>query len=157
MNDGETKTRTPILIVGAVVALIAAIWWYCGSGPSLASVSGQATLDGQPVAGARIIFVQIAEGDHQPGGLIALSDDAGKYQLRGPAGQGVPLGKYKVNVEKDALVDGTVPLGKALERARAQQQLVNILPALYAGAETPFQFEIVAGSNQIPLEMKKRP
>ena len=57
-----------------------------------------------------------------------------------------------------ALPDGELPKGKdQLLRARAANQLVNVLPKIYEDrATTPLSYDVKPGGNTINLELKKQ-
>ena len=65
-------------------------------GPELVPVTGTVTRNGQPVAGASVVFTP-AEG------LVALgtTDDQGKFSLKTRAMDGAALGKHNVSVYKN--------------------------------------------------------
>ncbi len=141
------------LAVAAVLAVVAVV--LLGVSfllPGEAVVSGTATWNDQPLAEALVVFVP----DEERQSPIAVpTDDAGRYQLIGGKGGGVPPGKYRVVVTKMALKDGRVPKGELLEQARAKGQLVNVLPRAYEEFDTtPFRWTLRSGLNTINLEVK---
>jgi hypothetical protein len=153
-NAGPSKT---ILTLGGVAVLVGlvALGYYLLSASGGARVSGQLTLDNQPVAGAQVAF--LAEDQTRQGPVVTQTDGAGRYQLVGNAG-GIPAGKYRVVVVKEALKDGKIPTGEKLEQARAAGKLFNVLPKIYEDrSTTPLQFEIGAGARTIDLALKKKP
>ena len=103
----------------SVLLLAVAALPACGpSGPRPVPVSGTVTVDGQPMAGASVMFMPQAEG--QPG--VGLTDEAGKFRLTSGSSQaGVMPGSYKVTVtlhkvtgflaDKDGLSGGIAPGG----------------------------------------------
>lgn len=80
------------LIPGAF--LLAASCLGCGRKADVASVEGTVTLDGQPLAGATVLFVP--ENGRPAGGT---TDERGHYVLTYTDGvRGAPLGKNKVRI-----------------------------------------------------------
>lgn len=89
--------------------------WSCsnhGDGPEFHRVDGRVTLDGEPLAGARILFTPVTGGRPSFG----MTDDAGRYKLAySSAGVGTPAGEYSVFIstyraeEEDADTGGTIP------------------------------------------------
>src|SRR5262245_56638939 len=96
----EERSNAPILVGALVVALLVALWYFL-SGPTEARVSGKVTLDGAPLAQAQVVF--LPQGEKTIGPVLAPTDAQGKYTLIGPGGGGLPLGTYKVEVNKFAL------------------------------------------------------
>jgi len=113
------------------------------------------TLDGQPVAGALLVFIADDERKETP--LTTQSNDKGEYRLIGNTGAGVPVGKYKIAVSKLALQDGTVPATKEqLKLARAQDLLGNILPKIYEDrATTPCSVKSAAAPTRSQSSSRK--
>jgi hypothetical protein len=75
----------------------------CGpGGPAVAPVSGVITLDGKPLAGARINTQPIAKGNATDIGVgsFAVTDDAGRYALElvDPARPGAIVGSHVVRI-----------------------------------------------------------
>jgi len=91
----------------ATVALLLGLLAGCGQdGPPLGTVTGTVTLDGKPVADARILF-QPAEGSPS----LAITDDRGNYNLAYAPGKfGAMLGEHQVQITTGGLFrmpDGT--------------------------------------------------
>ncbi len=150
--ESEGSKTLPVLLALLALAALGALWYFFARSGD-AQVSGKVTLDSAPVSGALVVFLRDGGPGQGPG--TARSDEQGSYRLLGNTGGGVPPGKYKVVVTKEALKDGTVPQGERLEQARTQGLLVNVLPSKYEGATTPLVFELKAGSNTVDLELKK--
>jgi hypothetical protein len=91
----KTLARVPRL------ALLAALLSGCGgSGPEVAPVSGRVTLDGAPLAGARIKFQPEASGGSPSYGA---ADQEGNYVLGYKRGQpGALIGWHTVQIERGA-------------------------------------------------------
>ena len=103
----------------SVLLLLLTVVPACGpSGPRPVPVSGTVTVDGQPMAGASVMFMPQSTG--QPG--VGVTDEAGKFRLTtGSSQEGVLPGAYKVTVtlykvtgfvtDKDGLSGGIAPEG----------------------------------------------
>ena len=155
MADKERSSNALVLVALLALAALGALWYFFARSGD-AQVSGKVTLDGAPVAGALVVFLR--ESAQGQGPSTAQSNDEGVYRLVGNAGGGIPAGKYKVAVTKEALKDGTVPQGERLEQARSQGLLKNILPKEYEECPTsPLAFELRPGGNTVDLELKKKP
>jgi hypothetical protein len=69
-------------------------------------VSGTVTLDGAPLAGARVTFVP--SGATQGSGAEARTGTDGRYELRDRRGKpGTEPGAYKVTISKQLMPDGS--------------------------------------------------
>ena len=79
-----------------------------GCGGGLVPVAGTVTLDGEPVAGAKVTFIPAGPGIPATG----TTDATGRYELRIGSGRtGVPRGRYGVTVSK--LKVSTITQGEA--------------------------------------------
>jgi hypothetical protein len=72
----------------------------CGGGgadlPDLGTVSGKVTMDGQPLAGAVVIFTPVSG----PGSSTGVADEAGEYKLVFRQAIGAVVGSHKVSISK---------------------------------------------------------
>jgi hypothetical protein len=154
-NDGSTRTYILIGILALVgVIALTMVVCYLFSGTGGANVSGKVTLDGVTVDSGLVVFMGADGKNEAP---VTAPIENGNYRLVGNQGGGVPIGKYKVAVTREALKNGTVPTGEKLEQARSKGLLINVLPKIYEShADTPLQFELRSGSQTINLEMKKK-
>jgi hypothetical protein len=124
----------------------------CGGGasdtPPLGKVSGLVTLDGQPLAGAIVVF-QPPDGRSSEG----LSDESGNYTLRyDNTNYGAKVGPHVVSITTRTDGYAKPPVdGKEGEWVKGQPETV---PAKYLkpGALTA---EVKVGSNTINFELKK--
>lgn len=154
--EQSPSVNLPLVVgAGGVIAVGVLVWFvFLRSGE--AHVGGRVTLDDQPLAQAQVVFVGEAEQNQAP--LVAVTDSDGRYKLIGHKSDGVRPGQYKVTVTKMALRDGTLPKGEALDEARQNAQLQNLLPAIYADPEqTPLQYDIRSGNNTVHIPLKKKP
>ena len=90
--------RKMLLTVSASVAVLGAVFGCSGSeGPKMARVSGTVTHNGNPVAGATVIFFS----PNAPRNAKGTSDAAGKYQLQTlDRLDGAVLGDHTVTITK---------------------------------------------------------
>ena len=72
----------------------------CGGGgadlPDLGTVSGKVTMDGQPLAGAVVIFTPVSG----PGSSTGITDESGEYKLVFRQAVGAVVGSHKVSISK---------------------------------------------------------
>jgi len=126
------------------ILLAAVVLTGCGSG--LVPVSGTVTLDGEPVAGAKVSYIPTGPGIPASG----TTDAAGRFQLElGSGRRGVPRGRYAVTIVKLAVT--TVPANEARRLVAAApgaglqtetgpdglvQVIEHVLPGRYADPAT---------------------
>jgi hypothetical protein len=111
----------------------------CGD-RSVARVSGRVTLNGEPLAGAAVVFQPVpVPGSSNPGrGSAGVTDAEGRYTLKlvGTEKEGAVLGKHKVRIvmmeEPDSSDD--------------EPRKVKPLPPKY-NRETTLEYEVIAGST----------
>ena len=72
-----------------------------GCGPSLPTVQGKVTLDGDPIAKAKVVF----ESPDRPM-AVATTDDAGNYDVRTGSERGMAAGSYNVAISAYVTKDG---------------------------------------------------
>ncbi len=118
--------------------MLAAVCAGCGDGdrPDLAPVHGRVTLDGQPLASARLEF--------QPTGpwrtSMGLTDAAGNYELIYIRDErGAAVGTHRVRI---------TTVGRAEGEA-------EIVPAKY-NEQTELQREVARGENAIDFKLQSR-
>jgi hypothetical protein len=123
--------------VMAVIAVLFASGCGGGGGPSLGTVSGRVTLDGQPLQGAVVEF-QPAEGR----GSFGVTDAQGDYRLSfTEARQGAVLGKHTVRITLDAEDD--------------ERKTDANIPARY-NRLSELTAEVQAGSNERNFELQSK-
>ncbi len=150
-EEDSNKGRVAVVAAGLLLLALLLCWWSFGPHSGGSVVTGQVTLNNEPLTGAQVIF--LGEEENNQGNLLAVTDEEGYYRLLGQAGV-IPPGKYKVVVTKMALKDGTRPEGRTLEQARRQGLLQNVLPKAYEDrATTPLDVNIGAGSMKIDLAL----
>ena len=107
----------------------------CGAGVAegkdarnLVPVEGKVQLDGQPLAGANVVFLPI--NGTIGTGAIGMTDEAGAYTLVHRTGRdGVAPGQYRVVFSKLVCPDGSpIPEGTTA----ADVSAVDVIPAFYS-------------------------
>jgi hypothetical protein len=118
----------------------------CGRGsPELGRVEGTVTLDGKPLAGARIEFQpQITEvEDASPS--YATSDESGRYELIYGVGQkGAMIGRHSVSISTGADYNDGEGMVKSIPER---------VPPRY-NSETELTRDVEPGSNTIDFELE---
>jgi len=106
------------------------------------AVRGQILVDGQPAAGAEVVFhpEQADRGRLRPRGV---TDDQGRFELSThQAGDGAPAGRYQVTVSWKSEATG-----KQEDRDLAQEKL----PRRYLDPKaSQLSAEVQAGANELP-------
>ncbi|HEV3023889.1 MAG TPA: carboxypeptidase regulatory-like domain-containing protein [Pirellulales bacterium] len=128
--------QTRLILCGLLVTAAG-----CG-GSNTAPVSGRVRLDGQPLAGATVIF-QPLSGERNPGpGSAGKTDESGGYTLQLMTGNtpGAILGKHKVSITAyeggDAIPSSGS--GAAFRKARVPHEY---------NVQTKLTFEVLAGGT----------
>jgi hypothetical protein len=120
----------------------------CGCGNGLAQVSGQVTLDGQPLHGGNgdtRVTVQFLPTGGTGTTAIGLADENGNYALRTGSQAGIPPGEYFATCTAAQIVSS--PTGGAPGGRR-------ITPEKYSSARTSgFKFTVEPGRNEINLQL----
>lgn len=130
------------------------------TGPKVYPVKGQVTLNGQPLTDVIVNFSPI---DGDPAKMASGQVDAsGNYSLRsGPQGkEGAPPGRYKVYLtpvaptpQEGQSYGGSGPQTPG-ESAGPPQATTNIPQQWLSAASTPFEAEVKAEPNTIPIDVK---
>jgi hypothetical protein len=118
------------------------------SGPPLATVKGQVTLNDKPVTSGIVIF-------QSEDGLVNVMDDLdseGNYELRTHDAAGLPPGTYKISLKPAAPVLSTPPL--ADDGQRNPIVLDKTIPAKYYDAATSgLIVEVTLDKTQYDLQL----
>jgi hypothetical protein len=124
-------TGTDIVVVPLRCFLIAALLVAagCQQGEVLGRVEGEVKLQGEPLAGACLIFSNAAKGVH----IIAVLDDEGKFRVEMDKGYGLPLGDYTVSVSPPPAKQTFGPM--APEPTAGEDEFAKI-PRKYRDAKT---------------------
>lgn len=124
-----------------------------GSRPSLVSVSGKVTLDGQPAEGVGLSFLPDSANRHPTPGN-AKTDAQGAYQATFEGANGLAPGKYRVLAIK------RVPSAKGIDPAIAELggQMKDMLPARYGSViDTDLKIEVPdAGTSSADLSLSAK-
>lgn len=140
---------------GYAVLFAASIWVMgCGgkpAGPEVIPVSGTVTLDGKPLADARVTFYpQVPKVNPS----IGMTNAEGKYQLSHGAARGAVPGSYKVIVEHYVMPDGK-PFkqdqeGMDIEQMKMQGKVAPGVPAQYSDVnQSPLKGEVTKGKTNV--------
>ncbi|MEW4563549.1 hypothetical protein AB1K70_13535 [Bremerella sp. JC770] len=123
----------------------------CFSTDNIVPVSGQVTLDGEPLTGAIVGFEPIAqEGELEAGyGSYAKTDDNGRYSLRSLKNEeGAMIGQHRVSVS--TVVGKVGPNGETVGLTRER------VPSRYNN-DTQLIVEVPqGGTDTANLELKTR-
>jgi hypothetical protein len=123
----------------------------CGEKFPLAPVAGTVTLDGNPLAGARIGFEPVRGGDSPEAGpgSYATTDANGRFELTALTGKkGAVVGKHRVWVRTMRAREG--------EGGRLVVSMQERLPKRY-NEETELEFVVPAsGTNQANFDLTSR-
>jgi hypothetical protein len=135
------------IIVGSL--LVAACLFMSGCGNRLAQVSGQVTLDGQPVRGGKDgarVTVQFQPAKGQGALAVALADENGNYEMATGAQTGILPGEYLVTCSATEVL----PTNNA--GIPSFRQLAD--PKFAKAQTSGLKFSVQPGSNEfdIPLE-----
>lgn len=91
-----------IIVALTLVVLLAAEWvylWLNPGGPVLLPVAGEVKIDGEPLAGAAVVFQPVTEGPQACG----VTDPSGQFQLVTGSRSGAIPGTYRVTVSKQKI------------------------------------------------------
>jgi hypothetical protein len=138
-----------------LVAASSLAWFVgCSAGSNVAPVDGVATLDGEPVAGAGVVFQPLESGQTASGS----TNEQGRFILQTNNQPGVPVGEYVVLITKVGAPpvpeddQGTVDRVKLAETS--QPEPTNYLPARYASIDTSeFRATVNEGENHFNFSM----
>lgn len=133
----------------------------CGSGAAEGGqVTGIVTLDGQPVANAKVTFYKSDDKTGTMDVIVAMTDAMGKYSLFGddPSYRGTPVGEYKVTVYKLVPIkNAKLPEDADPEQIEASGQGRNILPTQTANLQTTtITATVKDGPNTVDIALKSK-
>ncbi len=151
---GRCSRWSPTARIGAALCCCGLLLAAGCKGPSRGKqvlVQGKVTLDGKPLTGGGVIFHPIPDKDTPvtPIGLLPsmgpLQDD-GSYTLRTEGRAGVPLGRYRVQLDKGA---------------KADKKQWSQLATIYTTLQSPLVIEVTEdkpeGSYDLKLSSRERP
>lgn len=147
------------MFAAVTVGLLAGCGGKAKDAPKLYRVTGAVTYKGQPVPGAKVMFL----GDGKSPPAVGVTDDSGKFSLTSLAGTGAVAGKHPVMILKNTDAAPEAPADTSMEGAAkaAQAKTVaskeaSLIPAKYTNSATSgLEFEVKSsGSNDFPIELK---
>ncbi|HXG08401.1 MAG TPA: hypothetical protein VNK04_01290 [Gemmataceae bacterium] len=127
------------VLLGAVLAS------GCDRGPSLGTVNGEVTLDGEPIKDGAITFEPVA-GDTPTAGAT-IQD--GKFTAQ------VPVGKHRVKIS------ASKPTGKKYRAydtpdSPVVDEVMEIIPAVY-NTKSKLTIEVQSGTQTVEYALKSKP
>jgi hypothetical protein len=132
--------RTTRMLVGAL-GLACLVLAGCQKGTSAKVMYGRVTCGGQNVSCGEVSFVPV-EGSSQWICVAPIVD--GQYRI--DAGGGVPLGKFRVQVDARKKTGRKVNRFNGIETAMVEEE-VPVGPKDYAGQHSPLVVEVSAASD----------
>lgn len=127
------------------LALISIVALTGCSGDKHRAVSGEVSLDGEPVSNGSILFLPTS-GDGKKG---AAEITEGKYAI--PAEQGLPPGNYRVEIRWSKPTGKQIPSG---DPGMMMDERSEAMPDKYNTAST-LTAEIIAGNNRHDFKLTK--
>ncbi len=133
----------------------------CEGGPALGTVTGQVTMDGEPLADAMVTFVPEEGGVASTG----LTDENGEYQLTYLERRGAVLGRHTVRVTSTQAQAGAATgeirsdspeylemMAGGGDYAAQSLSVQETIPARY-NTDSELVREVTSGRNVIDLEL----
>lgn len=127
-------------------AVVLAATLGCG-GTRRGAVSGQVTLDGQPVESGTISFIP-AGAKHAPAAWSEIK--GGRYSI--PASQGPAVGPNRVEIRWPRKTGKKLP---AVPPAPETDEVVEAIPPHY-NTQSDLKAEIKPGANPLDFDLKRR-
>jgi hypothetical protein len=154
----HTQLVAMLMISGPICCCATGCSGRAKGAPTLYRVGGTVTYKGQAVPGAKVMFM--GDGNSPP--AVGVTDADGRYQLSSLSGTGAVAGKHAVVVLKETEPDPAAKVNMTMEEAAEAakkpvkpQTATSIIPSKYASPQTSgLEFEVKAGSNDIPIELK---
>lgn len=134
----------PLRPFSALLACFGLLAAGCSSDPKGGTVSGKVTLNGAPVSGVKLVFIDAAaKGTPMEYGTVTRDD--GTYEITGLA-----PGSYKVTAQKLVARPGAkLPEEADPEQIEASGMGMNSLPAKYAEpGNSPLNATVKEGENK---------
>ncbi len=132
----------------------------CGDLSGLGTVTGQVTMDGQPLANVMVTFIPTGGGNASTG----VTDASGNYQLVHPAGRGAELGTHTVRVttvqaEARTMTDVSSDSEEYMQMQAGGEDYEQLsrsveekIPSRY-NTQSELTHEVTAGANVIDLAL----
>lgn len=144
-NSGRSIQRLAALVMLTVFSGVLAGCGESADAPPLGQVSGKITFENKPVTEGMVNFA----GDNGFGSAAVIGAD-GTYSMSSQHGDGIPLGKYKVNITPPPFDPGP----PAADDAPVPPNPANI-PAIYREFSTSgFTADVKEGDNTFDFDMK---
>ncbi len=165
------SSRSIESVFAFLVFLVAQLMAGCGGGSpddgftgARGQVSGTITLDGQPLEkGCQVLFMA-QNGGYTATGVVG---DGGRYTLVYAAGEGLPVGDYKVQVAPPVAVDSSSanqPVDPAkmasqmkLQRGAQKAEDTGPVPSKYKSTDTSgLRFKLEANQNTADFNLERK-
>jgi hypothetical protein len=139
------STHGLLLALGCLQALA---FTGCSSGPTMGDVQGTVTQNGKPLNRIQVEFWPEGDGPRS----VAVTDDQGRYTLTTDDGKrkGAVIGSHRVLLREAYDLVGR----EAEDMDLSKGKKVRIPKDYSNSATTPLKKQVVAGSNDFPLEVK---
>ena len=135
--------KTPVKLIQLV--FYSGLWLGlvgCSGADNVARVTGQVTLDGEALSGARVLFIPLSSG----GESSAMTDQDGNYTVQYTREvQGAEIGEHRVRITTASRGD---PDSTPPEPKRAE-----LLPPKYH-SKSELTAKVVSGSNTINFDLQ---
>ncbi len=115
-----------------------------------ASVSGNVTLDGQPIDGGTISFIP---ADNAKVSAAWGKIEGGRYSIR--AGEGPGIGPHRVEIRWSRKTGRKIPALPPASPNEIIEQVMEAVPTQY-NAQSELKAEIKAGENTVNFELQSR-
>ena len=132
-----------------LVAVLLVVAAGCG-GSNRAAVTGEVTLDGQPVEGGTISFIP-ADGAAGPPAWGKI--EAGRYSI--PAREGPPPGTSRVEIRWTRKTGRKLPAVPPAPPGEMIEETVEAVPARY-NARSELKAEVQGGKNTFDFKLKSQ-
>jgi hypothetical protein len=128
---------------------------------SLVPVTGTVTLNGKPLADARVTFLPDPANKSNTPGTDSTGPN-GNYKLRFKSRSGIAPGKYKVEIEPPLVMSGGVPVPEAfkddplmLQKAEEARNINKRGSAKKAaGSKSQFEAEVPDAGGEFDFDVK---
>ena len=141
-------TVLKLFLPACVSLVVLGCWGYRPDLPPTERVTGTVTLDGEPIAGARVQFVPDKSKGTEGAMASGVTDEQGQYELETARVKGAIVGFHKIGVE-----------ARAQPRDQYDTLPELLTPERYADHNTSgLTAEVTAGEkNQIDLPLTSAP
>jgi hypothetical protein len=149
MNSSQDGFVTDLWRVAGLLSITSTCLTLSGCGNGLAQVSGQVTLDGQPLRGGRDgarVTVQFQPADGAGVTAVGLADEDGQYEIATGSQEGIPPGDYLVTCVATAVVSSNNASGQPAFRQLADPRFAN-------AKTSGLRFTVQAGRNEFDIPL----